>query len=101
MLDFEHIETMEAMANILKEQWNTENFLGSQRLNLIQTYSQVCTAIAQAYMHYETTVDLDQPFVRVGNHIVRKKDIVRIEIVEGDPKILRICTRDIEGKYEG
>ena len=108
MLEFEHIETMEAMADRLKEQWEETNFYPDTRKEweLIQSYTQVCTAIAQAYMHYETTIDLDQPFIRIDECIIRKKDIIRFEILEENeicnyPKRLRMYTRDIRGNHEG
>lgn len=98
MLDFEHIETLEEMANILKEEWDTENFLGSQRTALIQTYAQVCTTIVQGYQHWQQVIAEDEIFLQIGTDILRKSDIIRVESedsCDGNPKQLKVYTRDI------
>ena len=79
MLDFEHIETLEEIADYLKERWQDEEFCHKHELNLIQTYAQVCTAIVQADANVDRWIEATETFVQIGEHIIRKSDILRVK----------------------
>lgn len=66
---------------------------------LAQSYAQICTAI--------TALNAPKPFLQIGKDILRKEDIVRVEILEETryrtdgsvmhPKSIQVYTRDLDG----
>lgn len=97
MLDYNHLENLEGIADKLKDL--LEYCEISDRLDVVDIYTKVCTAISKIHMDYQQY--LAQDFLQIGNHIIRKTDIVRMEVVEpneryNNPKMLRIITRDVD-----
>jgi folylpolyglutamate synthase/dihydropteroate synthase len=97
MLNFDHLENLEEIADNLKDLLKYCEV--GDRLDVVDAYTKVCTAISQIHMDYQQY--LAQDFLQIGNHIIRKTDIVRVEIEEANerynnPKRVVITIRDVD-----
>src|SRR5580693_7708253 len=86
----EIIETLEDMASLLEKKWrdSEDAALDAQ--------------LVSAYVAAHAEIRAQQPFLKIGSHIIRKADIIRVEIKEfnsfyNEPKHVRLYTRDVYG----
>src|SRR5258708_29682573 len=89
------------MAKNLQEQYDNTNMSNEVLVKTAQAYATVCTAITQGYQHWQEAIAEDEIFLQIGNKIVRKSDIIRVEIFDPnkiyDYKHIKNYTRDFYG----
>lgn len=87
------INQLENLAGQAFRSWGVADDLSKESLHA-QAYAQCCTAI--------TALNAPKPFIQIGNHIIRRDDVIRVEIKEAnnyynEPKHVRLYTRDVYG----
>lgn len=98
MTNEQKITDLKNMAGQALRTWGVEDDSAKESAHA-QAYAQICTAIAALNAANE------KPFIQIGSDIIRKSDIVKLEIKEANSlygyKHLYLYTRNISDNGEG
>lgn len=86
------VDTLDQMAHILETKWR-ESEDAALDAQLVGAYVAVCAELRA-----------QRPFIEIGTDIIRKSDIIRVQIFEAnllyDYKHIELYTRDVESEGE-